>query len=109
MTAQPAAVAAALQVAAVVATAALRAQDQCCSAAARSGHASPHCRLSVAACVVAGVWVAAGAGAGGAACASAGSVVCAGGVSDIGCATAGGAAIIAAAAIANGERKDFMR
>jgi hypothetical protein len=35
--------------------------------------------------------------------------VCAGGVSDIGCATAGGAAIIAAAAIANGERKDFMR
>lgn len=31
------------------------------------------------------------------------------GVKAIGCATAGGAAITAAAAIAKGERKDFMR
>jgi hypothetical protein len=53
--------------------------------------------------------IAAGRGTGGAVCVSAGAVVCVGGVSDSGCATAGGAAIIAAAAIANGERKDFMR
>lgn len=45
--------------------------------------------------------LAAGAGASVAACPC--------GVKAIGCATAGGAAITAAAAIAKGERKDFMR
>jgi hypothetical protein len=54
------------------------------------------------------VAAAAGGGTGGAVCVSA-CVSCACGVSCIGCAATGGTAIMAAAAIANGERKDFMR
>jgi hypothetical protein len=67
-------------------------------------------RKSVEGSVDAGaVVVAAGGGAGGAVCVSVGARSCACGVSCIGCAAAGGTAIMAAAAIANGERKDFMR
>ncbi len=58
--------------------------------------------------VALGIGAVAAGGAGGAVCVSAGSV-CACGVSWIGCASAGGAAIKAAVAIASGERKDFMR
>lgn len=74
-----------------------------------SGPVGP--RRSGAASVLCGVVVvadAAGGGTGGALCVSA-CVSCACGVSCMGCAAAGGTAIMAAAAIANGERKDFMR
>jgi hypothetical protein len=68
-------------------------------------------RKSGLASVVAGVVVAvaAGGGTGGAVCVSVRALSCACGVSCMGCAAAGGTAIMAAAAIANGERKDFMR
>jgi hypothetical protein len=54
------------------------------------------------------VFAAAAGGTGGAVCVSA-DACSACGVSCIGCAAAGGTAIMAAAAIANGGRKDFMR
>lgn len=61
--------------------------------------------------VVAGAVVVAagGGGTGGAVCVSVGARSCVCGVSCSGCAATGGTAIMAAAAIANGERKDFIR